>query len=376
MAVTVGSGALAAAVASAVVSAQGVDALATVARVVYQGGALSVHGGGPFSDTRISTAVPGAQSDLLAEGIDVVVHGPDLRAITRLAAGRGSISLEQSDGKLTLRSGVQEWKLTPVAHEHVPAPEILERPGHTAGMPPEFAALLKLVEPARGNETIRPVLMGVLVQVADGKVEAVATDSYRLIFGSVEMANDQRLAAVDWLLPPTACQQIAALSAGDLWVAAESSVLLVGDQATVVEAKLLPADLYPSWRAVAEKGTDSSGKSSTFGSSDLASGIEAVSLVASGDSQPVRMEWANEALLVLSASRGGEASGTAEVPCSQSSFQAGDKFCVSSQQLQLVLRAVGGDGDRRVRVARNEPFVWLSAEDSSVDAIIMEMKVS
>jgi DNA polymerase III subunit beta len=142
----------------------------------------------------------------------VVVPGKLLTDLTRLLPDETvTLAHEEGDGVLTVTSGSHSSRLNVYSAEDFPRLPSLDGDLHTT----EASALLGTIDKvsrAASRDESRPVLTGILVQLAAGKLVMAATDSYRLAVKETDL--DAGGAEIDAIIPARALQELARLAAG------------------------------------------------------------------------------------------------------------------------------------------------------------------
>ncbi len=110
----------------------------------------------------------------------VLVSGQLLTNVVRnLPDGEVSLATDEAGASAEITAGTGRFNLRVLnAADFPPSPEVDATPIAIESGP--FGEAIELVSKAASRDEVRPVLTGVLVQAAEGKLTLVATDSYRL----------------------------------------------------------------------------------------------------------------------------------------------------------------------------------------------------
>ena len=124
----------------------------------------------------------------IAEAGSVVVPGRLLSDITRMAKGANPVELELTGTRLLLSSGSTRYTLHTLPLEEYPSlPKLGDVSGTVAGL--DLAHAVTQVAIAAGRDETLPVLTGIHLTVADGKLSFAATDRYRFAVRSIDWTS-------------------------------------------------------------------------------------------------------------------------------------------------------------------------------------------
>ncbi|MCA1832814.1 MAG: DNA polymerase III subunit beta [Actinomycetota bacterium] len=231
------------------------DAVAWVLRSVGSKATLPVLGGIlveasdgkiSFSGTDLEIAGRAEIEGAVEQSGRAVLPGRLLNDILRsLPEGSVTIEADAAQGKIT--GGAAEFTLRALPHEDFPAFQGLD--AAVAGVldAKQFLQAVGQVVRAASHDEARPILTGVLIEIADGKITLAATDSYRLSVRELPWSGPSE--PIRRVVPARALAEAA--RAAD----AESEVKLsLGESQAGVEAggrrlttRLIEGE-FPNWR--------------------------------------------------------------------------------------------------------------------------------
>lgn len=265
------------------------------------GDALTVSG----FDYEVSAqcSVPATVSD----GGKALVSGKLLADITK-ALPNHPVEINVDGARMTISCGSAKFSLPTMPVEDYPAlPSMPQLAGELPGE--VFGEAVAQVAVAAGKDDTLPMLTGVRLEIADGKLVLVATDRFRLAMREFEWTPDETLGDVAVLVPAKTLNDSAkTLGASgakvELSLAANDGLLGLSGNGRRTTTRLLDAD-FPKYRQL----LPSEHSAAAIISVDtLVQAIKRVSLVAERGTQ-VRLEF-GDAGLKLSA--GGDDEGSAE----------------------------------------------------------------
>lgn len=163
------------------------DIVGWVLRSVSTRSTLPALGGILFRATGNTLTLTGTEQDLSGQlEIEVAIEEPGsvllpgrlLGDIAKSLTG-GAVRIDTEGTQATISSGSATFTLRTLPVDDFPA---FEPPAGTGGQVAfaDFAAAVQQVARASSSDEVRPVLTGILVDIADGQATLVATDSYRL----------------------------------------------------------------------------------------------------------------------------------------------------------------------------------------------------
>jgi DNA polymerase-3 subunit beta len=195
--------------------------LATVARGLSTRGTVQVLGGILIraeedrlllAATDMEISLRASVSGAIAGDGAVVVPGKLLTDLVRLLPDENvTLVHEEGDGVLTVTSGSHSSRLNVYSAEDFPRLPAVDGELHATGAPALLATIDKVARAASRDES-RPVLTGILVRFAGGKLVMAATDSYRLAVKETDLEVGG--AEIEAIIPARALQELARLAAG------------------------------------------------------------------------------------------------------------------------------------------------------------------
>jgi DNA polymerase-3 subunit beta len=133
------------------------------------------------------SAQAGLAADITKAG-SVLVPGRLLSDITRTVKGKNPIDLELVGPRLVLTSGSTRYTLHTLPLEEYPSlPKLGDASGTAAGR--GLAHAVAQVAVAAGRDDTLPVLTGIHLTVADGKLTLAATDRYRFAVRTIDFTS-------------------------------------------------------------------------------------------------------------------------------------------------------------------------------------------
>lgn len=178
-----------------------------------------------------------AQANVVAEG--AVCVGPQFAEFVSHLAG-GQVDIELSKDRLTVRCGRETARFPTMPAEEFPTwPNETERLWAMDGE--MFARLVKKVAFASATDESRPVLCGVNMQIADGKLTLAAADGFRLAAVTTDAPVDREWQAV---IPAKSLSMLAQfharmLSIGQRAASDASQVIFMGDEIALATQLIL-----------------------------------------------------------------------------------------------------------------------------------------
>jgi DNA polymerase-3 subunit beta len=143
----------------------------------------------------------------------VVVPGKLLTDLARLLPDENvTLVHEEGDGVLAVTSGSHSSRLNVFSAEDFPRLPPVDGELHATDAAALLGTIDKVARAASRDES-RPVLTGILVQFAGGKLVMAATDSYRLAVKETDL--DAGGAEIEAIIPARALQELARLAAGE-----------------------------------------------------------------------------------------------------------------------------------------------------------------
>jgi len=228
------------------------------------------------------------------------------------AAGGEEVTLETKGTSCVVRCGHGTWTLPVEDAAEYPLWEPKDAKPVTRLPADQFCRAVRGVVFAADSESSRYALGAVLVDVADGVVNFVATDGRRLC--SCEMEHDLAVDDSQTLVPSRVMQILARIAgaAGEdaVQLEATASELLASIGGTTVTARLLDGR-FPKWRDVIPAEGE---EPTTVLATELLSATRAAAIVTSENSKGVQYTFAKEGIhLHGQSAEAGESSVTCEI---------------------------------------------------------------
>ena len=148
-------------------------------------------------EIQITTA---SHDDIAGEAFRLTTSAKKLQDILRAIPGNATVTLEQQDGRLTLKAGKSRFNLQTLPADDFPllsAASAAEASFSLAQR--DLKRLIAQVQYAMAVQDIRYYLNGLLLQTEGNQVRLVATDGHRLAFASADI--DANLAKSEVILP-------------------------------------------------------------------------------------------------------------------------------------------------------------------------------
>ena len=121
----------------------------------------------------------------------VTVAARKLQDLLRALPDDATLNVDTSASKMTVRANRSRFNLQTLPSGDYPRISIAQEQQQTIKLPQrDFRGLLKLAEFAMAQQDIRYYLNGMLLVIANGSLQAVATDGHRLSWASIAIAGD------------------------------------------------------------------------------------------------------------------------------------------------------------------------------------------
>ncbi|MEU0390492.1 DNA polymerase III subunit beta [Streptomyces chartreusis] len=214
-----------------------------------------------------------------------LVSGRLLADITRVLNSKRPIGLALEGARLVLTSGATRYTLHTLPLEEYPAlPKTDEPTGTVSGA--DLAEAVAQVATAAGRDTTLPILCGIQLELADGKLTFAATDRYRFAVRTIDWtANDTSVEAAKALLPAKGLTDTVKMLAGadriNVTLPGQAGVLGLSDPARSTTARALDGQL-PQYGKLWPS-LDSINVTVIVDTGELAAAIKRVALVADGN---------------------------------------------------------------------------------------------
>lgn len=132
--------------------------------------------------------------------------------IVRTLPEQAMIDLLEDKGKVTLRAGKSRYTLATLPAEEFPLVGVVQATGELHLPQKELKELIERTQFAMAQQDVRYYLNGLLLEIANGKLTAVATDGHRLAMCSVDLPSDKTTAELrQVIVPRKAVQELARL---------------------------------------------------------------------------------------------------------------------------------------------------------------------
>lgn len=138
-------------------------------------------------EIQITTA---SADDLAGEDFRLTTSAKKLQDILRAIPGNTTVTLEQLDGRLTLKAGKSRFNLQTLPAEDFPLLSVNGASDASFSLPQrELKRLISQVQYAMAVQDIRYYLNGLLMQTEGNQVRLVSTDGHRLAFASADIED-------------------------------------------------------------------------------------------------------------------------------------------------------------------------------------------
>ncbi|MDO9371850.1 MAG: DNA polymerase III subunit beta [Gammaproteobacteria bacterium] len=132
--------------------------------------------------------------------------------IVRTLPEQVMIELVEDKGKATLRAGKSRYTLATLPAEEFPLVGAAQTTGELQLPQKELKELIERTQFAMAQQDVRYYLNGLLLEIADGKLNAVATDGHRLAMCSVDLPKNKAAEeSRQVIVPRKAVQELARL---------------------------------------------------------------------------------------------------------------------------------------------------------------------
>ncbi|MCX5318112.1 DNA polymerase III subunit beta [Streptomyces sp. NBC_00154] len=240
----------------------------------------------------------------LAAGItkagSVLVPGRLLSDITRTVKGTNSVDLELVGPRLVLTFGSIRYTLHTLPLEEYPSlPKFGEASGTVTGS--ELGQAVAQVAVAAGHDDTVPILTGIHLTTADGKLTLAATDRYRFAVRTIDFTSTSDTADGQAVVPAKALLDSAKMLAGagqiDLALPTSQSVFGMAGPSRSTTMRALEGQL-PNYKSLWP--TDFTA-TAVVDRDELTAAVKRVALVADR-STPVQLHFAQDALTLTAGS--------------------------------------------------------------------------
>lgn len=154
-------------------------------------------------EARVSVAQKGAQ-----EG-STTLPARKLLDIVRALPEQVTIDLTEEKGKVTLRAGKSRFSLATLPAAEFPQVGTVQPTSVFHVTQRELKRLIERTQFAMAQQDVRYYLNGLLLEIAEGQLNAVATDGHRLAMCSMDLASEGDKAPQQVIVPRKAVQELA-----------------------------------------------------------------------------------------------------------------------------------------------------------------------
>lgn len=317
------------------------------------------------STSTVITALNGVLSG------ETLVVGRTLRDIVKIAEG-STVTVEQLDRQVTVKSGDDEWSL--IAHPVDDYPSLPTKPNavfSTIICGNEFVDAVTTVATALGRDDTLPVLTGLRIEIGVGKVTMAATDRYRLTVRDIDVATTSE--PVDLLAHGSLVQVTKwfkkAKRVDDVKLSHHEGILFVDHGPFHATVRLLDGE-FPKYRALMPDVATL--ESFTFDAKDAIKAIKKANVVADRNT-PVKLDVTESSVLVQ-AGAGDESS--ARIPLTSAVDMGAEPFNVGFNPAFLTegVTAVGGERVSLCYSINTKPAVIVGA--TGTQYLIMPVRLS
>jgi DNA polymerase-3 subunit beta len=315
-------------------------------------------------DIEFRQAVPLARAGQLA----ITVDARRLAALAGAAASGAQLSLEETEGRVTARSGRARWVLPALPATDFPSlpPERLCAALEIEGK--ALATALGRVSWSASSELTRAYLGGVFLNAEAGKVRLVTTNGHTLAL--VQLAADFPEGGAEVILPTKfvhTLEKLAGEHGGAVALAWDDRKVRAEVGPVVLTGKVIEGN-FPDYRRVIPALVDGPVICEPAG---LRAALRRVALVSDGKSNAVKLARDTGKLVVSVASQeGGTASEELPADCT-GGFETG----FNGNYLANMLDAIGGDSVALHHGDAGAPSRWQRVVDDGALCVVMPVRV-
>ncbi|HEX8431214.1 MAG TPA: DNA polymerase III subunit beta [Longimicrobium sp.] len=232
-------------------------------------------------DTAVSVRVP---AEVAEEGA-ITAPAKKLQEIARELPG--TVEFATQGDTISISSNRTRFKLNGLPRDEFPAFPKVDFDGSWRITGTELQRLISHVSFAASTEETRPILNGVLWQLADGEMRMVATNGHRLAKMTMPVEAGSPVPSQDLIVHPRALQQVQRLFAGEAQVEVSRSENHLGfrSEGVQVYTRLIEGP-YPNYEQVIPKDND---KHMVADRGALTSAVRRMAIVASDQTHRIRM---------------------------------------------------------------------------------------
>ena len=255
-------------------------------------------------ETKISVQVP--ESDIAIHG-SVAVPGELADIVSRLPDAE--ITLEHDNSILHVRCGKSRFRLPCLPGSDFPR-ALANNLDETITLPiKEFTNLLSFTAPAMAKNDVRFFLNGMLLQIASGKLSAVATNGHVMAVANMTVESDL---AIDFIIPAKTIDAVLRLPAdGNIVISSNKNQVNFASGKVNLLTRVVDGK-FPDWSRVA---TPEITNVSIIDAEKVLSAVQRVTLIAETKGSSIQMTFSDNQVLVKSSNqlRNGEES--VEIKC-------------------------------------------------------------
>jgi DNA polymerase-3 subunit beta len=322
------------------------------------------------TDMEIGLRIP-VEADTIREGVVVLPARLLLDIVRSLPGPQVSIELRAAERDVELISASAVFHIRTLRGEDFPPfPE--PETDNNVSLPAEafISTALKVAGSASRDET-RPVLTGILISASDGRLEMVATDSYRL---SVKRTALEQSLAQDFEVnvPARALQELARIAgqaqAEELEISVQRNQIIFSLAGVTLSSRLIEGQ-FPNYRQLLPESFEHELR---MDSAELTGVVRRISLLAQKN-RPLRLAFSQGELRVSAETPDvGEATESLPVPFEGESLEIG----VNPQIMREGLEAVE-HGDVLLKlISPIRPGLIEAADGSGFHYLIMPIRLN
>lgn len=315
-------------------------------------------------DVSVRTAVPAR----VEEKGSAVLPGRLVGDIVR-SLSEGAVLVQTEGMSAKIQCDTSSFTLKALSPEEFPRfPEVSET-SRTTLDPVLFATLVQKVARAVSKDETRPVLTGALVEVKDGKVTMVATDSYRLCLVEAETTNEAN--EFNAVIPGRALEDVSKLATGSESVSiavAENQIVFGFGDTTFVTRRI--EGVFPNYKQLLPSEYETR---MVVDKEELLAAVRRVSLMAQ-HSAPVRMNVSPEERTVTLSAQTHDVGEATEVVEADAEGQAVE---IAFNHAYFVDGIAGADGEKMTMdiISPMKPGVIRAADDISYTYLLMPVRL-
>jgi DNA polymerase III subunit beta len=242
-------------------------------------------GGVRMSGTDLDTAVSVRVAADVSEPGAITAPAKKLQEIARELPG--AVDFSTQGDAIQITSGRTRYRLNGLPRDEFPAFPRVDFAENWRVTGQDLQRLITHVSFAASTEETRPILNGVLWQLADGEMRMVATNGHRLAKMTLPVESGEGLPAGDFIVHPKALGQVQRLFRGDETVEVGRSENHIGFRGADVQVytRLIEGP-YPNYEQVIPRDND---KHMVADKGALQSAVRRMAIVASDQTHRIRL---------------------------------------------------------------------------------------